>query len=223
MKSKLSVFMAVFIVVCTVVGLSYTVVLRNRFTSKGIEQIETVDDLKNLDIHTNLIMTSAEAKFVSADTTLEEGTSVLVVEPTGKFHQYRGSFSQEVEVISVQDGECDVEPGELIQIYRAFGIRYRDDGVINDEIIYPLYVNIMYPENRYLVFVGESELNVYLTQKEFYVNKSYPSVINIDLEEPKPASSDFNQCEGLDIFCATQEVADEVYEVERQILKKYGI
>lgn len=219
---------AVFLTVCIVVGLCFCVVLRNKFPSVGIEKIETVDDLENLDIKMQYIMTESQANRVTADTTYLDGeTYVLVVRPTGKFRQYRGSFSQEVEVLDVRAGGNDLKAGEVVQIFRSFGVQCGGgltfNGIEEGVIGYTLHENVMYPENRYLIFVEQSELNEYLTQKEFYVNKGLPAVINMDLAVPHAAPENFNECRDIDIFCTTDAAAEKVYYVQRELMAKYGL
>ena len=228
MKNKLTTFTAAFLALCVIVGLGYCVILRHKFPSVGIEKVHHVDDLKKLDIRNQYLMSAGETKYVTADTSyLEPNTYVLVVRPTGAFHQYRGSFSQDVEVLDIRAGSGKLEVGDKIQIFRAYGIQYGGgltaNGIEEGVIGYTLYENVMYPEYRYLVFVQASELNRYQTRQQYYSNKGYPSVINIDAENPRAATEFFNDCRDIDFFCTTDEAAEKVYQAQRELMAKYGV
>lgn len=228
MKSTTTKFTIIVSLILVIVGLAISFVVRASFLSVGIENINHTDDLKNLAITLEYSWgQDGNAQTLIDDLTnnqeyyineLDTAKCILIVEPTGALKQYRGSFSQTVKVVTVVKSAVDyVIEDDLITIFQYGGFTN-----VSGSIIYNQTSNIMYPDQMYLVFLDESELNTRANTKEFsFCNGIFACVKLTERNKQSPCVMSFN--DGLESmqFCATDEILSAFERVEEAILEKY--
>lgn len=229
MKNKITLYIVIFLIAIFVLGAAVSVIVKNSYSSLGIEKVNDVSDLDQLDIQIEYAygMNSEEESFCenlnnnarSYIENLEVAPVVLVVEPCGSIKQYRGSYSQEVEVREVLKCDNDnIQIDSIINIYQYGGFE-NHDGILT----YTQMTNLMYPDNSYLVFLEESELNTYMDRNEFYYYDSIFSCIKLTGDVGKTCTSlDFNECKEIHYFCVSDRMLESILSVEQTILEEYN-
>lgn len=179
MKDKKIIVVCIVFVAVLLIGSIASVLTRKSYASVGIEELETIYDVEKLGIQTweegTFIPEEDMSSYVEA---LDAAASVMVVEPKEAFAQYWNSYSQEVMVKKVIRGKEELT-GKTVTVYNIGGFKNS-----NGEIVYESNIGLMYPDSQYLIFLDESELNEYGSEKEFffYDYGAVGSCINLDEE-----------------------------------------
>lgn len=214
------------------VGILGVILVRNSYTSSGIEDVHTLEGLQQLDIVLDCAMVGSgtekeerlyehyEEKADSYIDQLGEADTVCVVVPTGRLEFYRGSFYQEVKVKQViSDASGRLKPDDTVKIFDYSCLEVKD-GRIN----YVKTDNLFNPDREYLVFLMESELNEIGKRKNYNLIDSPFAGISLDRESGQSVcpSNDFWENWGIDMFFLSQKLMDQHREIEEKVIARYG-
>lgn len=208
-----------------VIGLAVAVHARLSLTSVGIEDVESVSDLRALDIQIGY----RSGQDGTAETIREhyqtegqqyvdmacEAPAALVVAPLDDFHQYRGSFSQRVQVEQVVHSSDVIKPGDEIVIFRTGGLVNRNG------VTYDGTVNVLLPGQTYLVFLEPSELNPYTDAQAYSILGIDLAIIPLNRERPPACTStDYSAYAECPVFCSEMSVVDALYDLQENALAR---
>lgn len=230
MRNRNILFMCIFTMAVLFLGITVSINTKKSYISLGIENVSDVNELQNLEIQINYayginhdeksfckdLETNTEAYIEDLDT----ASAILLIEPLGNFKQFRGSYSQDAVVSEIIRCENNtIEVGSTITIYQYGGIE-NHNGILN----YVQTTNLLYPDNMYLVFLEESELNTYTGKNEFYYSNSIFSSIKLNDNAAETCTSfDFNECNDIHFFCVSEKISKSILLFEDALFQKYNI
>ena len=87
---------------------------------------------------------------------------IAVVAPTGNIIQTEGSIGQEFTVKEIIKGDASLSVGNTAYVYQYFGFQE-----VDGHIEFMNTLNLMNPENDYLIFMDRSPLNAYQNDPAF--------------------------------------------------------
>ena len=157
------------------VTIAIGIVISHGILNCGLSQLSNTKDLSQLNINLNYAWnTSDEVGLTETLLNLEkdqytEVTSakiIALVSPTGNIRQTEGSIGQEFTVNKVIKGNEYISIGDISYVYQYFGFRATDEHI---EFLNTL--NLMYPQDKYLIFMDPSPLNMY-QEEPTYILKS---------------------------------------------------
>lgn len=231
MNNKISFAMVLVCCVIVAVGLIYAVAAKITADPYGIEKISTTDDLTNLDIKIDYFMGHTESAETAKIRDLEKNKElyidmtaaapvVLLVETTGTFRQYLGSYCQKVEILQVifNASQDALSAGDTVELFRTNGLN-----VVEDELHFMDSPNVLYPGNQYLLFLQPSELNQLYRQKQYNLVDTQFSCIRLyDNEEQQVCSSEkLKDCQKMNHFSMSPKVLDMIEDIENILIERY--
>lgn len=212
--------------VLVVIGLAVAIHARLSLTSVGIEDVASVTDLRALDVQigyrsgqdgkAETLCTHYRTEGQQYVDMVCEAPTALVVVPLDDFHQYRGSFSQRVRVEQVIHSMDVVKPGDEITIFRSGGLVNRS-GIVT----YDGTVNVLLPEQTYLVFLEPSNLNPYTDVQSYSTLGIDLAIIPLNRERPPACTStDYSVYAECPVFCSEMSVVNALYDLQEEILER---
>ena len=153
---------------------------------------------------------------------VEEASVIAVVEPTGNIRQTEGSIGQEIIFKKIIIGEEYASVQQKGYVYQYFGF-YE----IDDKIQFMNVLNLMYPENEYLIFLDASPLNPYM-QKPVYILKSdFFGYININGRNTKTLDENFQNynfgdLKDYEFFSVSEKITNVLNGIMKEILNLYS-
>lgn len=232
-QNKWLIFAIAFSMAMLIAGIVGGILVRGSYTSAGIEKVRTLQDLQQLDIVINCSMIGDgeekenlvyEHYKENADMYIEQlkdADVICVVIATGNLEFYRGSFYQEVIVKQViEDASGSLEIDDVIKIFD-----YECLVSTNGRINYKDSTNLLNPDNGYLVFITESELNDIADRKNYnFIDNTFSCIcLNREQEQKVCASDDFWENWGINEFFYSQKLLNQYLEIEERIIECYHI
>lgn len=229
MKNPTTKTLAVFSLILIIIGLVISKITTDSFVSIGLEDIRHTCDLSGLNIVVDYIWgQNNDDEAIDNDLAenidqylidLSEAESVFVVKPTGLFTQYRGSYSQSAEVIEiVHSSSSFINIGDLITIYQSGGF-----SLWEDQVHFSQASNVLYPDQLYVVFLNESDLNNKSGNMDFYFYQSSFSCVKLTNRVLQKPFSDFVGSTETVQFCTTDKVLAAFVNVEEAIINQYKL
>ena len=110
--------------------------------------------------------------------------------------------------------------GETIQLFRYFGMQYQNEMI---RFHGDNYMNILYPDNQYLVFLVESAINDYSDIPMYYFTEFMFPAVNLDRSHAGEMcpSFDFNQCCDILYFSSSESIAEMSEQIENRLIELY--
>ena len=228
MKNKLLKFTAVFCALCIAGNIALCVKARKSVVYTGITDMTTTDAalVSNAHIQEAYVYSKNDESYYiqmledECENNLELLNSmdtILVVEPTGDMYQYRASLEQQATVVDVVKCPDNLENGDVIRIFRLMGFVYENG------IAYCHFENIMYPGNRYLVFLDSSSVNEYTDSCDYIIGNAQMSYFKLDRSEGALTcpSYDFAACRDVLHFTSSAAIAEAISEYEELVIDKF--
>lgn len=219
-------------VIAIMVALCIAIVFRCNCKNRGIIDIHTIEDIKVLNCNVNQMFSEEDVDLFIADaenyfSALPENINIYIVSPTNNITQNDFTMIQEVKIDKIIRGEC--AQSDNIQIVTTGGIYdqiYRYHAYTNDRPLFYGMINILLPNNQYLVFLNQMRINMYTEEKRFYLARPLFSTYNITsdysipIDEPVNtiAYNDFGDSEYL---CDTQNTLDHLLAFKKCVLDQF--
>lgn len=219
-------------VITIMVGLCIAICFKYNCTNRGIIDIHTIADIQVLNCNVTQMFTEEDVDLFIADAenyfrALPENIDIYIVSPTNNITQNDFTMIQEVKIDKVIRGES--AQSENIQIVTTGGIYdqvYSYQKYTNDRPLFSGMINILLPDNQYLVFLDQLGINRYTAEKRYYLARPLFSTYNITsnysipIDEPvnTVAYNDFGNSEYL---CDTQNTLDQLLAFKKNILDQY--
>lgn len=222
------------IILFSTIALMLGLVCRNSYTNKGICEIGTIEDVRELDCNVNQIFTEDTVELFISDITesmesLEAQCDIYVVEPINSLKQNNFTMIQSVRVTEVIRG--DAVEGEDINIVTSGGIydsKYKYHEYENNRPIFYGLMNLLYPQNVYLVFLDPLGTNQYADVKSYYYTFPILSAFNVSSDESVVNGGNiedmhYNDFGSSEFLCDSQYTLACLLEFKREVLRKYGL
>lgn len=219
----------------TISSLIIGLIGKHSFVDNGIMGIRTLEDIRKLDCNVNQIFTSKDVDaFINdyPDTffkNLPDNINVLIVKPTNNIRQYDFTMTQEVKIIEVLIGSAN--KGSLVELVAGGGIydqkyKYIGDNYGNSRPIYFGMMNIMFPDNLYLVFVNALNTNIYTKTMRYHMAVSLFSAFNITDDYSIPISKPvneilYNDFGNSEFLCDSYNTLEKLLELKKQVINQF--
>ncbi len=221
------------ILLCTI-ALVMGLVCKKSYTDKGLCAISTIEDVRELDCNVNQIFTEDTVGMFISDIAesmdvLGKQCDIYVVEPLNYLQQNNFTMIQSVRVSEVIRGDAVV--GEEINIVTSGGVydsKYQYHEYDNDRPIFYGLMNLLYPQNDYLVFLAPLGTNQYAEEKSYYYTFPILSAFNLSSDESVVNGENienihYNDFGSSEFLCDSQYTLECLLEYKREVLKKYGL
>lgn len=222
------------ITVLSAMAMILGLICRKSYTDKGLCALRTMENVRELDCNINQIFTEDTVELFISDITesmesLETQCDIYVVEPLNCLKQNNFTMLQSVQVTQVIRGEAVV--GEEINIVTSGGIydsKYKYHEHDNDRPIFSGLINLLYPQNVYLVFLEPLGTNQYADVKSYYYAFPILSAFNVSSDESVVNGGDiadmhYNDFGSSEFLCDSQYTLECLLEFKREVLRKYGL
>lgn len=221
------------IIICCGITLGLGLICKNSYTDKGICEIQTIEDVQKLNCNVNQIFTKDDVELFISDMdnkaeALEKG-DIYIVQSLNSLEQNNFTMTQSVGVVEVIQGDAVV--GEQINIVTSGGVydqKYKYHDYENDSPIYYGLMNLLYPENLYLVFLAPLETNIYTEEKYYYYTSSILCAFNLTSDESAIVEKDisqicYNDFGAGEFLCDSEYTLDYLLKYKRKIVQKYNV
>lgn len=197
----------------------------------GLSKIKNIEDIQAGTITLNYAwgMNSAEedslteAAFQENDGKylVDSASIIAVASPTGNLRQTEGSIGQEIIFQKIIKGEEMVSEQQKGYVYQYFGF-HEADGAIQ----FMNTLNLMYPENEYLIFLEASPLNPYTQEPTFLLSSSFLGYININGQGTQTLDKnygdyDFLELKDYEFFSVSPRITDVMNNIRKELLSQY--
>ena len=204
---------------------------KTSFRDSGVIAIENIEDIRNLNCNVNQIFTENDVELFIADYSasyfrqISDDVTVMIVKPTDVIHQYNFTMTQAVEIIEVIHGEA--QAGDIVEIVSSGGVydgEYAFHTYDNDRPLHYGMINLMFPDNYYLIFVNPLEINDYTQVQRYREAISLFSQFNLSSDYSKPINAPietlaYNDYENSEFLCDTQETVDKLVAFKTEVLQ----
>lgn len=162
---------------------------------------------------------------------------IAIVSPTGNITQRDGTLKQEVEVIDMLKGDSELE-GETIMLQDFSGIQHyfstrldendEEYTVYTDNNLYYIGVaNIMRPENTYVAFFRNEQLNDLYISDLYELNGIFAyfkldTADNLNTVTPQQKYT-LNELKEFEYFSSSKETLQSIYSIKKDILEQLNI
>ena len=221
--------------VLTISALLMGLIGKHSFRDNGVMGIRTLEDVRMLDCNVNQIFTRKDVDAfindlsVTFSKNLPDNTNVLIVKPTNNIRQYDFTMTQEVKIIEVLTGSA--EKGSLVELVAGGGVydqryKYIGDNYKNSRPIYFGMMNIMFPDNLYLVFVNALNANNYTDTMRYRMAFSLFSAFNItdDYSIPIDKSANvisYNDFDNSEFLCESYDTLEKLLKFKQQVIDQF--
>lgn len=219
--------------VLTISALLMGLIGKHSFRDNGVMGIRTLEDVRMLDCNVNQIFTRKDVDAfindlsVTFSKNLPDNTNVLIVKPTNNIRQYDFTMTQEVKIIEVLTGSAD--KGSLVELVADGGVydqKYKYHNYENSRPIYFAMMNIMFPDNLYLVFVNALNINNYTETMRYRMAFSLISAFNItddySITIDKPANEiRYNDFGNSEFLCDSYDTLEKLIKFKQQVIDQF--
>lgn len=202
---------------------------KKRIYDTGLSDVQSITELSKLqpiqleyiwDIESeNQIVDSFKSSKSNIIAECKSADIIAIINPTGNLDLHPNSIGQEIKIKEILRGNEYATAGQKNFVYQSYGF-------ITDtnNIIYRNTLNLMYPENEYLIFMNVSDLNQYRSDTTYILVSSDFGYINIEGTGTKAISADepsFQELEEFEFFSASEKVARVINEIQKELLELY--
>ena len=230
MKNRAIVIAAVIFALCICACAGIAIYGRSLVVHTGIIEFSDIDAIEAADITLRYVMNRQDESMISPlldmddneiDDILGQSDAILIVEPVGGISQYTSSFSQDMSVKKVLHGGSDTSEGDVIRIFRSWGMRWEND-VISYTDSYNM--NIFYPGNEYMVFLTAWPIQEYSDFSGYYLAEFPVSAVNLDRSVAGATcpSYDFGQCRDVLYLSSSEKLSEMYVQMEERLLAMYN-
>lgn len=220
-----------FLVICCAILIctgALGVVFRCTIPNCGLSNITNIKDLQNYNIALNYAWGDEdESGFITESHTgaipydLDASDIIAIVSPTGNIDQTEGSVGQEIIIKKIIQGDTYITIGQEAYVYQYFGLQ-----AVDGHMEFLNTLNLMYPDNDYLIFMDSSPLNSYQEKKAYilkseilgYIKTNHTDTPTLDKNYKGISFSDLTNYE---FFSTSEVVAQRLNEVRVNLLKLY--
>lgn len=204
---------------------------KNSFRNSGVIDVENTEDIRNLNCNVNQIFTENDVELFIGDYSanyfkhISDDVTVMIVKPMDVIRQYNFTMTQAVEIIEVVNGGAQV--GDIIEIVSTGGVydgEYARHTYDNDRPIHYGMINLMFPDNYYLIFVNPLEISDYTQMQRYREATSLFSQFNLTCDYSKPIDAPvetiaYNDYGNSEFLCDTQETIDKLVDFKTEVLE----
>ena len=217
-----NVVIGVLLLIAILFGFSF------RFAGKdcGVTKINNVDDIKvgmvNLEYAIEPDEPWGEKGIQPYIEQLRDATIVAIAKPTGNLIQSYGAYGQEIQIKNILYGEEYLKENEMTWFYQEYGF-----AVIDDKIRFMnAYLNVMDPEDEYLVFLEPSPLNNYQKNQVYELTNHILGYISLSEKTTKNLPKiyggiDYVEIKDYEFFAVSEKVTAELNEARKTIIEMY--
>lgn len=205
---------------------------RRNAKDAGIIGIQNIEDIRALDCNVNSIFSTDEAElfiagFEKTFDNLPDDVEVFVVVPTGAIAQYNFTMLQEVEVREVVKGQG--AQNDVIQIVTVGGFydqEYSRVDFPNERPAYYGMMNILFPENEYLVFLKPLKVNAYTEERRYNLALSLFGTFNLTSDYSKPIDRPvselrYNEFGDSEYLCDTADTLAALLDFKHSVIERF--
>lgn len=224
-KNYVYIWLMLFLLVSSV---TIGILFRWNLQDCGISQISNIAEVKQCDVRLNYTwekgdeygITSIAEEAMNGTSTIFAASIIAIVAPTGNIHQTEGSFGQEIAIKKVLYGSEDLV-GQVAYVYQNFGF-----SAASGRVEFLNTLNVMYPENEYLIFMDESPLNPYQQRPVFLLRSEYLGYIRTDFHTTKTLTNTykgilFSDLNEYEFFSESETITDALNTARSFLLRKY--
>lgn len=146
---------------------------------------------------------------------------IAVVAPTGNIIQTEGSIGQEFTVKEIIKGDASLSVGNTAYVYQYFGFQE-----VDGHIEFMNTLNLMNPENDYLIFMDSSPLNAYQNEPAFILKSEFFGYIKTDHTDTLTLEGNyrdynFSDLANYEFFSTSESVTKTLNYIRSELLKKF--
>ena len=146
---------------------------------------------------------------------------IAVVAPTGNIIQTEGSIGQEFTVKEIIKGDASLSVGNTAYVYQYFGFQE-----VDGHIEFMNTLNLMNPENDYLIFMDSSQLNAYQNEPAFILKSEFFGYIKTDHTDTLTLEGNyrdynFSDLANYEFFSTSESVTKTLNYIRSELLKKF--
>ncbi|MDR1131249.1 MAG: hypothetical protein LBL15_02390 [Oscillospiraceae bacterium] len=218
-----------FLLIAAVIGLYSNAT----FKDGGVISISNIEDIRLLNCNITQIFDEDDTfgvfKNAYAEQRLAELNAmdfILVVKPANHIREYNFTLTQRVQIAEVIKGDAAVgEFAELVSSGGVYDQKYRAIEYFNSRPVYSGFINLLLPDNEYLVFVNALETNELTDLKRYRIESPFFCVLNLTSDYSRPVDKPvnaltYNDFDESEFFCQSDKIRDRILEVKRHILQE---
>lgn len=205
---------------------------KSTFRNSGVIDIKNMEDIRELNCNVNQIFEEETVDMFIPDNPtasfklMAKQATVMIVKPTNVIRQYNFTMTQEVKVVEVINGEA--KAGDIVEIVSSGGVF--DQSILkglrryeNGRPVQYSFINLMFEDDYYLVFVQPLEINSY-TEKQRYQANDIFSQFNLTSDYSKPIDAPvetiaYNDYGNSEFLCDTQGTVDKLEAFKMEVLQ----
>lgn len=207
------------------------IIFRLRVPDCGLAEIDNVKDMQTKTIVLSYALGAnngdedslTETSFKTNDSRydVEAASIIAVVEPTGNIRQTEGSMGQEIVFQEIIKGSEFASVQQKGYVYQYFGF-HETDGAIQ----FMNVLNLMYPENKYLIFLDASPLNTYMQNPVYILKSSFLGIMNINGHSTKTLNKNFqdysfSELADYEFFSVSEKITSVLNSIKKEVLNRY--
>ena len=140
---------------------------------------------------------------------------------TANIIQTEGSIGQEFTVKEIIKGDASLSVGNTAYVYQYFGFQE-----VDGHIEFMNTLNLMNPENDYLIFMDSSPLNAYQNEPAFILKSEFFGYIKTDHTDTLTLEGNyrdynFSDLANYEFFSTSESVTKTLNYIRSELLKKF--
>ncbi|WP_130868857.1 hypothetical protein [Intestinimonas massiliensis (ex Afouda et al. 2020)] len=204
-------------------------VFRGSISDCGISHLSNIKDVKDLSIVLNYAWNENDEGGLTltsfgSDVDLYGVASaeiIAVVAPTGNIIQTEGSIGQEFTVKEIIKGDTSLSVGNTAYVYQYFGFQE-----VDGHIEFMNTLNLMIPENNYLIFMDISPLNAYQNEPAFILKSEFFGYVKIERTDTLTLEGNyrdynFSDLASYEFFSTSDSVTKTLNYIRNELLRKF--
>lgn len=216
-----NVVMGLLLLLAIGVGIYFRVTVKDC----GLAKVNHVDDIKAGMVTLEYAIAKdeyfGENGIQNAISELEQAPVIAIAKATGDLNLTRGTYGQEIVIEEVIRGEKEISSGDTAWIYQYYGLEE-----VEGKVLFRNCLNIMKPEEEYLVFLQASPLNSYQKEQVYMLMNHILGYVRLDGMETKSLAMfekvDFIELKDYEFFAVSEKVTVELNEARKTTLEKYA-
>ncbi|WP_167958164.1 hypothetical protein [Anaerosporobacter faecicola] len=223
---KIGIIVGILLLVSVIV---YGFVWKLNCKDCGLAHVSTTEDLDHISVRLDYAfgMRAEEEKLLLKElkegkTLIEEALQsdiIVVGKATGNIVQSNCSQGQEIIVEKVLTGQENISENSSCFVYGYFGFQE-----VEGQVIYMNPLNVMQPNEEYLLFLESSELNERQKKKSYYLTSDSLGYIALNnrttptIEREQMNEIEFSELKKYNFFSASTEVTEALITLQKEII-----